>query len=301
MPRTFIVFADRFDENNGGVIALHRLCDVLNRDGQRAFLWPSRRPLYDPAHPFRSAWGFWRYYRRAWRKPYRSAKGFIAPVAKPEDLQGAIVVYPEIVFGNPLRAQHVVRWLLHKPGFHKGSYDYGPDDRYFFYQKAFDDPALNPDGDNLLKTVYLRDDIYRQTNVGPRKGSAYILRKGKDRTIVHDLADSELVDKLSHSELAAVCNRVERCISYDLYTMYSQFAALCGCLSIVVPAEGVTKEQWYPDPRDRYGVAYGFDEAEIAEARRTQPLLLVHLKAQESAANETVRAFVAKCEGYFPG
>jgi len=82
MPRTIIVFADRFDENNGGVIALHRLCDVLNRDGQRAFLWPSRRPLYDAAHPFRSAWGFWRYYRRAWRKPLPATTSSCEPRSK---------------------------------------------------------------------------------------------------------------------------------------------------------------------------------------------------------------------------
>lgn len=296
--RTFIVFADRFNENNGGVIALHRLVDLLNRAGQRALLWPSRRPLADPADRWGSLWRQWRWVRRAWRRPYRSGPGFVAPLATAADLPGSIVVYPEIVAGNPLRAEHVVRWLLHRPGFHSGRVDYGPRDRYFFYQKAFDDPALNPDGDNLLKTVWVRDDIYRQTNLGPRAGSCYILRKGKGRPLVHDSAGSVLVDSLSHEECARVFNRVQTCISYDTYTMYSLFAALCGCDSVVVPEEGVGKEQWYPDPADRYGLAYGFDDLE--EARRTRPLLLPRLKAQERAANDSVRAFVDRCAGYFP-
>ncbi|MFL6663680.1 MAG: hypothetical protein ACJ8G7_16030 [Rhizobacter sp.] len=299
MARPFIVFADSFNENNGGVIALHRLCDVLNRGGQRALLWPSRLPLHDPAHPWASAWAFWRWHRRAWRRPYKTCPGFDTPLAKTADLPGAIVIYPEIVHGNPLRAAHVVRWLLHKPGFHKGRFEYGAGDRFFFYQKAFDDPALNPDGgDNLLKTLYVRDDVYRELNTGPRHGTCYILRKGKGRPIVHDLAGSVLVDKMSHAERAAVFNRVQACISYDTYTMYSHFAALCGCDSIVVPEPGVSKEQWYPDPADRYGLAYGFDG--IEEARRSRPLLLPHLKAQETRANDSVKAFVAKCEGYFP-
>lgn len=298
MASRFIVFADSFNENNGGVIALHRLCDLLNRDGHKALLWPLRKPLRDPERPIASIRAFFRFYRRAWRRPFKTCPLFDTPIATPTDLPGAIVVYPEIVSGNPLRAQHVVRWLLHRPGFHKGAYAYGLNDRYFFYQKAFDVPELNPDGDNLLKVVYLRDDIYRQTNFGERRGSCYILRKGKGRTLVHDLHGSVLVDKFSHTQMAAICNRVQTCISYDSYTMYSHFAALCGCDSVIVPEKGVGKEAWYPDPADRYGLAYGFDEIEAARA--TRPLLLAQLKAQESAANQSIAAFIAKCAAYFP-
>ena len=238
------------------------------------------------------------YRRTDGRRSVSHREGFETPVATPRDLEGAIVIYPEIVNGNPLRARHVVRWLLHSPGFHTGQYKYGKGDRFFFYQKAFDDTALNPDNDNLLKTVFVRDDIYQQRNFGSRNGSCYFLRKGKDRQIVHPLEDSILVDGLTHRELAEVFDRVDRCISYDPYTMYSHFAALCGCDSIVVPVDGVSKEEWYPDPADRYGLAYGFDD--VGEARRTRPLLLPHMKRQESEANDSVGAFIAKCERYFP-
>ena len=67
---------------------------------------------------------------------------------------------------------------------------------------------------------------------------------------------------------------------------------------MVVPEPGVSKEQWYPDPRDRYGLAYGFDD--LDEARRTRPLLLAHLRAQEQDANTSVQAFIDKCATYFP-
>lgn len=298
MPRPFIIFAPRFDENSGGAVVLHRLCDLLNRSGQRALLWPSREILFDPWRPLYS-WNRQRLQRRWYRKhgPYRTFEGFLTPLATPADLKGAIVVYPEVVDGNPLRADHVVRWLLHRPGFHTGRIDYGRNDRYFFFQNAFDDPNLNPDRDNLLRTVFIRDDLYRQVHFGPRSGCCHILRKGAGRPMQHDVANSILIDGLSHPEAAAVFNRVQTCISYDPYTMYSQFAALCGCDSVVLPEEGMTEESWYPDPRDRYGVALGWEGLE--QARRTAPLLLPRLKEQEQEANASVQRFVEKCRGYF--
>lgn len=300
MTRHFIIFAPSFNENSGGSIVLHRLCDLLNRGGQRALLWPSRQVLFNPWRPLYS-WNRQRLLKRWYRKygDYRTHEGFLTPFATPADLEGAIVVYPEVTDGNPLRARRVVRWLLHRPGFHTGRINFGAHDRFFFYQQAFDDARYNSEPDNLLKTVFLRDDIYRQTHFGERQGCCHILRKGADRPMQHDVADSILIDGLSHREAAAVFNRVRTCISYDLYTMYSQFAALCGCDSIVLPEAGMTPESWYPDPRDRYGVSLGWEGVE--EARRTAPLLHAHLKQQEADANASVAAFVRKCEGYFGG
>lgn len=124
------------------------------------------------------------------------------------------------------------------------------------------------------------------------------MRKGKGRRIVHAINGSMLMDDLSHADISVVINRVGRCISFDLYTIYSHFAALCGCDSIVIPAKGLTKEAWYPDPADSYGLAYGFED--IEEAQRTRPLLLLHLKQQEYSGNESVREFVLKCKNLVP-
>lgn len=295
--RKFIVYAGSFDENIGGEIALHRLCDLLNRQGRQAYVWPERRPFAGAGASLATRWKLARYHLKRKERQFKTWPAFDTPIATPADLPGAIAVYPEVVDGNPLGAAHVVRWFLHRPGFHTGRTHYGANDRFFFYQNAFNDPGVNPESDNLLKTVFVRDDVYREFDGGERRGSCYILRKGKGRTIVHDLSDSVLVDDLSHAEMAAVFNRVAMCVSYDTYTMYSMFAAMCGCISVVVPEEGVAKEQWYPDPRDRYGMAYGFDD--IEHAVRTRHLVLPHLKAQEAQANESVARFAEKCDRYF--
>ncbi len=297
MTKKFIIYSGGFDENSGGSIVLHRLCDLLNRVGQEAYMWPVFKRLPGKGQPIQNAFKAIKFRHRINNGRFSVFPGFETPLAELKDLEDAIAVYPEIVDGNPLRAKHVVRWLLHKPGFHTGRVNFGPDDRFFFFQHAFNDRELNTDEDNLLKTVFIRDDIYQQTYFGERQGTCHILRKGQGRPLVHDASQSLLVDGMSHQQMAEVFNRSQVCISYDLYTMYSYYAALCGCTSIVVPEPGMSKEQWYPDEGDRYGIAYGWDD--LAEAQRTKPLLLPHLKAQERAANASVLAFVARCNDYF--
>ena len=205
-------------------------------------------------------------------------------------LLGSMV--PEWVGGR-----HVVRWLLHRPGFHTGVIDYGPDDLFFAYQPVFNDSAVTRGQSNVLTITYVLDRIYRQVNFGARSGSCTILRKGKGRPMVHDLAGSIVVDDLSHEEIARVFNAVEVCWSYDLYTMYAVYAALCGCKVITVPEPGVPKEVWQPVPELRYGIAYGADD--LAEAERTRPLLAAYFQGKQAENAARVREFADHSRRYF--
>lgn len=297
MRKNFIIFSAGYDEKVGGLIVLHRLCDLLNREGQKAFVWPFDKPVWDASQALKSTYRIIRYWVENDISRYKVFDKFITPIAKYSDFKNSIVIYPEIVNGNPLLAKNIVRWFLHKPGYHTGIINYGKNELYFYYQKAFNDEELNLKSKNLLQTVLVRDDIYYQKNHGPREGTCYILKKGKDREIVHDIKTSILIDNMTHEEIAEVFNRVEMCISYDLYTMYSRYAAMCGCISVVIPEKGLTKEEWKPEDEGRYGVAYGFED--IDHAVKTQKLVLPTLKAQETNANKTVKKFIKKCESYF--
>ena len=79
--------------------------------------------------------------------------------------------------------------------------------------------------------------------------------------------------------------------------MYTKFAALCGCKSVVIPLEGVSKEEWAPEPALCYGVAYGFDDLE--EAERTKPLLIDEIEKDERASINSVNYFIEKCYAEF--
>lgn len=112
-----------------------------------------------------------------------------------------------------------------------------------------------------------------------------------------DLSDGVVIDKLTHVDIARVFNQVEYCISYDPHTYYSVYAAMCGCKSIIVPLEGISKEQWQPVEEFRYGLAYGEDELE--HARQTLPKMLALWATREAGNKDAVANFLNKCDAHF--
>lgn len=296
----YTIVAPSFQADSGGRIALHYLCHLLNEAGHHAELFPRGRvPLRRSSGP-RDFAILARYFaRRVKQREWRYATNFNwdTPVTWSPPSEETVVVYPEVVKGNPLGAKRVVRWFLHKPGHITGVADYGENELYFFYQKAFNDPVINPNSENLLRIAWHRDDVYCRTNFGARSGTCYMLRKGRGRPLVHDTRESLLVDGLTHEELAQVFNEKKYFISYDPYTMYSRFAAMCGCTSIVIPEEGVSKEQWRPEDELRFGIAYGFDD--IPWALETLPALESFIKRDKERQRELISDFIAKTEGFF--
>lgn len=291
-PR-FIIWTRPWDEASGGVIALHALCDRLNRLGISAALWPDTKPSlrgrgllhwlrYAPSYLLRGR-------RRFDRGPFDS------PIAGVHDLQGAVVVYPEVVAANPLGASNVVRWFLHRPAHHTGVADFGPGDLLFFYVPAFDDPAYDLGPDRWLRVTYI-NQVYRQTNFGPREGAAYIVRKGAHRTLDRHPPGAIRIDDLGHAEKAAVFNRVDTFYSYDPYTLYNLYASLCGCLSVVLPEDGVSLEQWAPAARPP-AIAYGVDDLDYA--RRTRTDLLEKVARDLLEEDDMIRRFARICAGTF--
>lgn len=293
-PIKFVLWAPPFDERIGGAIALHALCDRLNALGSEALLWPEGKPLVRFGDSVGRLWWRLRYGWSGADRTYRRGP-FDSRLARQADLRGAVAIYPEIVAGNPLRAERVVRWFLHKPGHHTGEAAFGSADCCFFYNPAFNDPPLAP-AENYLRVSYL-DPAYRQWNYGPRSGAAYLVRKGRGRPLTAHPADAVCVDDLSHAECAEVFNRVERLYCYDSYSYYAVFAALCGCIPIVVPEPGVAEEEWEPDEERRLGLAYG--EARIGWAEASRGALRESVARARAVEDATVEAFVEACRSRF--
>jgi hypothetical protein len=293
----FIIYTHRYNDDTGGIVVLHKLCHLLNELGFKAYLWPSYRPIFNNRIPFKSVRKILKYYRKEFHRSFSTNSNWNTPIASKTHLKDSIVIYPEVVDGNPLKAKNVVRWLLHKPGFHSGSVNYGKNELIFFYLKAYIENLSNIDINNLLYIPNNREDTYVQTNFGAREGSCYILRKGKNRKIVHELGNSILIDGKSHHEIAQIFNNVEYCISYDTYTMYSMYASMCGCKSVVVPEDGISKEEWLPDEEKRYGIAYGFDDLKTFDLSRK--LLFERFEQEKLQTSIQINNFVIKCEEYF--
>lgn len=293
----FIVYAPPYNDESGGPVVLHRLCDRLNYYGHEAYLFPMgwHHAYKNPIRKLRSKIG--ETLRKLSGETFTTCAGFQTPLARKQDVADAIVIYPEIVTTNPLHARRVVRWVLYKTDYDTKTLGRMRNDLFFYFQPAFRIPRDELHCAGELQVMHLRNDIYSKTNFGSRSGTCYTLRKGKDRKIVHDLDNSVCIDGLSHRETAKVFNKTETFISYDPYTLYSQYAAMCGCTSVVVPLDNKTRDEWQPTEALRIGVAYGFDDIEWARATANQvaPLFV----ERERIRNESVHGLVAKCEAFF--
>ena len=211
-----------------------------------------------------------------------------------------IVVYYEQVLGNPLGAKYVVRWLLHTPGYHTGNIYYGQNEIYYKHGEGIRDFYISGSylSKHILKIIHYPLEYYNENNVAAQRvGTAYCRRKGSAKEIVHDLDDSILIDGMSHEEIAKIFKRCTTFISYDSYTAYSQFAALCGCESIVIPDYGVDIDTWFPEIQDRYGISYGFDQLDWA--KRTKPMLLGKINSDNSRQESAVKTFINEVNAYF--
>jgi hypothetical protein len=298
-PNKFLIYAPPFRPDDGGAIVLHRLCALLNELGHEAYL--TRLFIGGVMYPqnfLRPLGSLIKYLLFTRFTKFQTHSNWFTPVLSfpPRSLgRDWVVVYPEIVFGNPLQAECVVRWFLHRPGFHMGKFFFGSGEYHIDFNafaKDFSYPGSKM-AHASLNVLALPFEYYNLEGALPfeqRRGTAYCLRKGIGKQPVHDVCDSVLIDGKSHTEVADIFKRVKRFISYDPYTAYSSFAVLCGAESVVVPDSGLTKEGWYSDPADRFGVAYGFDDLDWA--RDTAPEVLARLKAKETRSIESVKNFV---------
>ena len=294
----FIIYAPRYDDTSGGSIVLHKLCHLINLLGEKAYLWPMGKPLYpqSPLLPwFAKAIAY--YLSRIYRKNYSFRQDFLTPLWYRKDISKAVIIYPEIIDGNPLGANFVVRWLLNKPGFFSDSFHYSKTDMFFYYQDAFLEPNLQMINGGQLFVIEFFRDIYWKWNHAQREDSCYIIRKGKSRSDLPKLKNLVVVDGLSHKQTANVFNRCKYCFSYDLHTMYMTYSALCGCIPVVVPLNGISKEEWQPVEKYRYGIAYGLDNVDYALS--TRDLLLSRIHDDEKENLEMVSRFISVVNSNF--
>lgn len=314
---SYIIVSPR--QRAGGPIALHALCHYLAEQGYDAKIFYTDEWKYSNDNRI-AYWRHWIQYCirdaiKVLRVFFHGSQAYInnpqyagyayAPIRDckrkytPIIGKDTIVIYPEKMFGNPLHAKNVVRWLLYYDRFPK-QHDiaYGNNDLFVCYRLAMNSIELNPN-EYVLETPFFDMDLYKRTNFAERHGDCYILRKGKSRKDIPQHFDGPIIDDLPETLKVEVFNQCQRCISYDTQTSYSAIAALCGCQSIVVPELGKGRSDYRTDSDWECGVAFGFSEAEIDYAKSTVDLLPESFESCHSKAREDVRTFVSICELHF--
>lgn len=292
----FIITAPIFNQNSGGSIVLYKLCHILNQIGLKSSIYPLT-PSIDPM--YFSAEKYLEYFISQIDQRFNAplCTLTIEEISKKDDI---ITIYPEIISGNPIQGRNVVRWLLHHPGFFTGAVSYGTNEyfiRYHNWVKKID--TINSKmSEKVLYITHFPFEIYNKDNQSNnRSGTAYCIRKGAGRRIIHNTEDSILIDGKTHEEIAKIFKSVKQFISYDTETAYINFAALCGCESIVIPKEGVSIDEWRPSIEDRYGIAYGFENIDFAN--KTKHLIRNQMQKKENENIESAIFFAEEAIGYF--
>jgi hypothetical protein len=253
------VYTFGFNGSCGGSTALFKLAELLIRCGVDCRVWAPGQPHNE----------------------------FKVPVADYNWLHRCpVVIYPEVVVGNPLMRPQVVRWLLNKVGVIGGDKkSWGDGDIKVAYIPAFADP------DSPILNVFELWPKHIYPSQGPRSGVCFTYRRAGRKELWPDACRGSGATEIGNSGPALVgpiFRSHAMFVSYVPSTFLSVQAALCGCDSYVVPDEGVDAEEWRrTHPLLEYGVAYGREKDEVARMKETRPLLLPYLvQKQEESLNQ---------------
>lgn len=253
-PQPYYIYAPDYRRSSSGVRVLHMLCDALIRSGYEAYV--TAREL---------------------------CPEFMTPRLTDDVFEGhrsqgvePIVVYPEIVDGNPLQGGVVVRYILNRPGFIEGGGLFDEDDILYAYSRDLLQEGMPSDRVMLLppfdrRVFCLPENPDKRI---PGKVCYYQGRRG-ELSVDLSLLPPDAVEitpqwPASWAELADLFQQCETfycCGSSALATE----AGLCGCLTVVIveedaPRIGITETQ---SP----GGAWGTAPEELKRARETLPLV----------------------------
>jgi hypothetical protein len=207
------------------------------------------------------------------------------------ELKDTIVIYGETIKGNPLNAPNIIRWILAELGIISGKHIYktwGLNDLVYYFNselKFLKEPdKLN----NIYKNLSLLyiDPIFKNINQ-ERYGYCHTFRKTefhKNISLIHPQNSFEITREHKQEDYFHLFNKYEYFVSYDPLTFLSIIAAICGCISIIYPIEGISKKDWlkmtaladYLNDKNLesiYGIAYGYSFKEISNAYSTLPLV----------------------------
>ena len=312
-PKFIIVSPLQID---GGPIVLHALCKNLQDLGYNSRIYYCYNPKYTEMGFFgiKNFFGriksgvkciisrlFPKYAIKNKRYiPYTCPviKGCKVKRTKIFDRKNTVVIYPESIYGNFLKAKNIVRYLLYYYNYKNDKDAYNNDDLFVCYREIFNDFDLNPNK-YMFCISYFDLNLYRQTNFGERTGTCYIVRKGANRPDLPKSFDGPVIDNMTEREIVEVFNKCEKCISYDTQTAYSAIASICGCLSIVVPEEEKTRNDYLANGEERFGVAFGESKEEIDYALSTQTQAIEKYKMLNEQGLLKTKEFAKLCEKYF--
>jgi hypothetical protein len=207
------------------------------------------------------------------------------------DNENTIVIYCEGIYGNPLNAKYVVRWMLSELGKNMPHYilnTWGKSDLIYYFVS---EPKIkySPDKINsiykFLTMIYVKPNTFKKLNK-PRNGVVHTFKKSSyhKNGITHIHPDnSQFIETfLDYNYMVEIFNTYKYFVCYDPCSFLVFIAALCGCVPILHKVDNVSKEEYFTGKRDSNsclypyymdheytnypGIAYGLEDVPHAES-----------------------------------
>jgi len=268
----YVILTPEYTDKSAGIYALHVLCDALRKRGYEAFMATSSldvqcKDLDCPNISIQEAF-------------IKTFKG------------NAIAVYPEITPGNPLRAKHVARWVLNRPGLLGGDKEYSGSEMVFLYDNVFAPDVSNKVIGRLQPPTYRRDIFFDKGL--KRDRTCFYGGKGViDLSKIPD-PDSVMITRewpLDRNALAELFRKSTFFYSFDSFSGILYEAALCGCTPIIMGDKEWDFDEIKTKTRLKdYGIASS--DKDIDRVIKTRPLINEALDDMEKSFEKEVDEFI---------
>lgn len=251
LRRPYYIEAPPYRRSSAGIRVMHMLCHVLNRLGEEAYVFTTgvNPELNTPTVTEDVV----RRHLQAGREP--------------------IVVYPEIVSGNPRRAKSVVRYVLNVPGLIGGDKTFADTELIYAYGQNILPP--NAPRENVLFFPSVDSSLFNnRDNPLDTQRQGILVYPGRHLNALKEhpeLAQATVITATwpaSRAELAALMRRSERLYCFES-TAIALEAVLCGCPAVTLKSPLFDGQAINTLELGREGMAFGDDPEEIAYAHRT--------------------------------
>lgn len=252
--RPYYVVTPPYASGSAGVRVLHLLARALIRVGAPAYVVDIG--LSSDPDPFLG--------------PTVSVPILTPSVARQHAQAGVtpVVVYPEVVHGNPLGARHVVRYLLNHPGAMGGPARFPRGDQLLAFSQAIADGAGTP---HVLCIPPSDPDDFVPTSPEPRDPDLVLayaskFRRAGGRPVLPPAATEITVSFPPRGQLRAYLARASVLFAWEDTAVIVE-ALLSGCPVVVAPDSGLTGLILDAEI-GRVGITFDDSPAGLAAARR---------------------------------
>jgi hypothetical protein len=280
-----VIDAPDYNAMSSGVRCLHLLCDRLNRLGVSSAV-TARVTSRGATSPGIDA-------PRVHRQTL---------AAFPALLDRSIVIYPEIIAGNPLRARNVVRYLLNKPGRFTGAgiESYGAHDYVIHFADEFKPPEL---ASRLLRLPLVDTAVFTPPPPATVRNGflVYSVRHRPDVAAFPEWIDPiTMIAPETPRDPATLARlyQTSRALIVGERTAATSEARHCHCPVLIIPHADFAFEPVMSFSGGA-GLAIGLDEAGLAQASDSVASFPAAYAAQFTDLDTHIRDIVADAAHHF--